>query len=202
MNLIPIFPILISKTTIPYDWGRDNVLEKLELYFEKQKQTGIVDRTIHKDPVFKPIVDYMNETVAEYWKAIDYTDDFPIEISQMWANIYGYNTECPHNLDVDGPANITTVFYVNKDSAEMGNLFFANPIELILQTQPLKESRRHANRYQQLDGRTGDLVCFPSWLQHGILPNLTDKGRMSLAANYELKGLEAFKRMMSKNIRL
>jgi uncharacterized protein (TIGR02466 family) len=198
MSLIPIFPILISKTTIPCDWGQDQVLENLKLYFDKQKQTGIIDTTLHKDPVFKTIVDYMNKTVAEYWKAIEYTDDFPIGISQMWANIYGYNVECPHNLDVDGPANVTAVFYVNKDSAEMGNLFFANPIELILQTQPLTDERRHVNRYHQLDGRTGDLVCFPSWLQHGILPNLTNNGRISLAANYELKGLEAFKRMMTK----
>ena len=197
--IIPIFPILISKSTIEGNWNKEQILERLEHYFVNQQTTGHIDRALHKDKMFEPVVNFMNETVADYWKTLDYAEDFPIELNQMWANLYHKHDLFPHNLDVDGPANITTVFYVNKDSAEMGNLFFANPIELILQTQPLKESRRHANRYQQLDGRTGDLVCFPSWLQHGIHPNTTDQPRISLAGNYELKGLRTFKQMLAKN---
>jgi hypothetical protein len=115
----------------------------------------------------------------------------------MWANRYDRNALYPHNLDMDGPANVTVVFYVQKESAEMGNLFFGNPLELILQTQPLTDERRHANRYHELDGRTGDLVCFPSWLQHGIRPNSTDTPRFSLAGNYELRGLQNIRRVMS-----
>jgi len=198
MNIIPIFPILISKSRIDVDWNKDKILERLDKYFLEQMNHKTVDRTLHKDPLFAPIVDYMNRTVAEYWKAIDYTDSFPIELNQMWANKYIKEDMYPHNLDVDGPANVTVVFYVGKDSKEQGNLFFGNPIELILQTQPLTEERRHNNRYHELDGRTGDLVCFPSWLQHGIHPNTTDIPRYSLAGNYELKGLQTFKKLMGK----
>jgi uncharacterized protein (TIGR02466 family) len=196
--IIPIFPILIYKKQIPYEWNRDKILVCLEEYFKKQTATNIFDKELHKNPIFEPIVRFMNESVSEYWKKLDYTESFPIELNQLWANRYDRNAEYPHNLDVDGPANVTVVFYVRKDSAEMGNLYFANPSELILQTQPLTEERRHRDRYQELDGRTGDLVCFPSWLQHGIKPNMTDDPRYSLAGNYELKGLKSFKMMMSR----
>jgi uncharacterized protein (TIGR02466 family) len=198
MSIVPIFPILISHTKIDVEWDQPAVLKRLETYFAEQKITGKVDRTLHKDPVFASIVDYMNRTVKEYWKVLDYSSQFPIELTQTWANKYVKNDMYPHNLDVDGPANITVVFYIKKDSAEMGNLFFGNPTELIWQTQPLSERRRHDNRYHELDGRTGDLVCFPSWLQHGIHPNMTDEARYSIAGNYELKGLQAFKKMMEK----
>lgn len=196
--IIPIFPTLIYKKQIPYDWNREGILPYLEEYFKLQIKTKYIDRDLHKQLIFEPIVNFMNECVAEYWKQLDYTESFPIELNQMWANRYDKNNEYPHNLDVDGPANVTVVFYISKDSAEMGNLFFGNPIELILQTQPLTEERRHRDRYLELDGRTGELVCFPSWLQHGIRPNMTDEPRYSLAGNYELKGLRAFKKLMSR----
>lgn len=197
-TLIPLFPTLIYKEAITVDWNRDGVLDYLNGYFERQKQDSIVRTQLHKEPVFEPIVNFMNETAVKYWQMIDLAPEFPISISNMWANRYDRNNRYPHNLDVDGPANVTVVFYVTKDSAEMGNLFFGNPIELILQTQPLTEERRHANRYQYLDGRTGDLVCFPSWLQHGILPNNTDNARISIAANFELKNIQLYKKIMSK----
>lgn len=196
--IIPIFPILISKSTISVDWNRDEILDRLKPYFAHIQNTGNVDRTLHKEKIFEPIVNFMNETVAEYWKTLEYANDFPIELNQMWANLYHKHDLFPHNLDVDGPANITVVFYVNKNSGEMGNLFFGNPSELLWQTQPLSEERRHENRYHELDGRTGDLICFPSWLQHGIHANKTDEPRISLAGNYELKGIRTFKQMLAR----
>jgi len=198
MNIVPIFPILISHSKIDVDWDKDSIMKRLDQYFIEQQTNSTIERTLHKETVFAPIVDYMNRTVKEYWKALDYTEQFPIELNTLWANKYERNTKYPHNLHMDGPANITVVFYVGKESSEQGNLFFGNPIELILQTQPLTEDRRHTNRYKQLDGRTGDLVCFPGWLQHGIHPNMTDIPRYSLAGNYELKGLQTFKKLMSK----
>jgi uncharacterized protein (TIGR02466 family) len=198
MNIIPIFPILISKSTIDVEWNKEEISKRLDDYFFEQNKNNTINRTLHTEPLFAPIVDYMNRTVAEYWKALDYTETFPVELNQLWANQYVKGNEYPHNLDVDGPANVTVVFYTGKESSEQGNLFFGNPIELILQTQPLTEERRHRDRYIELDGRTGDLVCFPSWLQHGIRPNMTDIPRYSIAGNYELKGLKAFKKFMSK----
>lgn len=196
--IIPIFPTLILKKTIDIDWNQNQILKYLDEYFLTQIQTNRVERDLHRIKVFGPLVQYMNSAVKEYWKELDYDPGYPIEISQMWANKYEKNASYPHNLENDSPSIITVVFYVSKESAEQGNLFFQSPNELLLQTQPLSSNRRYNTRFQEFDGRTGDLVCFPSWLQHGIQPNSTDIPRYSVAANYELKGLTTIKKMMNK----
>jgi uncharacterized protein (TIGR02466 family) len=196
--IIPLFPTNVYKKTIEGDWNREQILTRLDQYFAEQLETKQVVRDIHKEKVFEPLVKYMNQAVAEYWKVLDYDPRYPVEINQMWANLYNRNAEYPHNLDNDSPAVVTVVFYVSKDSAEQGNLFFADPNDLIVKTQPLSPERRYINRYQEFDGRTGDMICFPSWLQHGIKPNETDIPRLSIAANYELRGLAMVKKVMGR----
>lgn len=194
MNLI-LFPIVVSKTTINVDWNKEQVLERLVQYFDEQSKTGVVDRNLHKEKLFEPIVNYMNSVVTQYWKDLEYSEQYPIELSQLWANRFdkgvGYVV---HN---DSPAHVSVVFYVQKESKEMGNLFFEHPNESVIQTQPLTEQRRH-DRYEDINCSTGDLICFPSWLKHGIHPNNTDVLRYSLAGLYELRGLQTFKRMVNK----
>ena len=192
MNIIPIFPLLISHSKINVDWDRDGVLKQLEVYFSKQKITGIEEVNLHKEPVFSPIVDFMNRTVKEYWQALEYDETYPIELSRLWACEFNQTDSAP--LHVHGPSNVSVVFYIQKNSKEMGNLYFKNPNELVLQTQPLTNSRRWENRYYELDARTGDLVCFPSWIEHGILPNLTNTTRYVVAGDYELRGLQSIKK--------
>jgi uncharacterized protein (TIGR02466 family) len=196
--IIPLFPINVYTKTIDIDWNREQVLVRLAEYFAEQRTTNYIVRNIHKEKVFEPLVNYMNQAVEEYWKILDYDPGYPVEINEMWANSYSRNAEYPHNLDNDSPAIITVVFYVDKDCAEQGNLFFADPTDLIKMTQPISHDRRYKNRYQEFDGRTGDLICFPSWLQHGIRPNETDTPRLSVAANYELRGLDMIKKVMMR----
>lgn len=198
MTVLSLFPTKVMTASIDVDWNREQVLARLDEYFKDQADTGVVVRTIHKEKVFEPLVNFMNNKVREYWDVLEYDPGYPIEINQMWANLYERNAKYPHNLDNDSPAVVTCVFYVSKESAEQGNLFFADPNGLLIKTQPLSAERRYKNRYQEYDGRTGDMIFFPSWLQHGIHPNNTDIPRLSIACNYELKGLDMIKKVMAK----
>lgn len=198
MTILSLFPTRVMTASIDVDWNRDQVLERLDAYFKDQAETGVVVRNIHKEKVFEPLVNFMNAKVLEYWRVLDYDPGYPIEINQMWANLYERNARYPHNLDNDSPAVVTCVFYVSKESVEQGNLFFADPNDLLIKTQPISADRRYKNRYQEYDGRTGDMIFFPSWLQHGINPNNTDIPRLSIACNYELKGLDMIKKVMAK----
>ena len=197
-NILTLFPIKVLTEKIDVEWNKDEIIDYIEKYFSKQLSSGEVNRNLHNEQLFLPIVNFMNEKVSNYWKLLDYSNDFPIEITGMWANRFDKKHERPHDLHADGPAIITAVFYVQKESAEMGNLYFGNPIEMLWQTQPLSESRRHENIYTEFDGRTGDLILFPSWLQHVIKQNKTEIPRYSLAASFELKGLKLIKKFVGK----
>lgn len=197
-EIVSLFPINVLIEKIDVEWDKDKVIEYIESDLKKQINDGEVNRNLHKQELFSPIVNFINQKVYDYWNLLNYTSDFPIEITGMWANRFDKQHARPHDLHVDGPANITAVFYVQKESAEMGNLYFGDPNELIWQTQPLSEERRHENRYTEFDGRTGDLIFFPSWLQHGIRPNNTDIPRYSIGVNFELKGLKMIKQITRK----
>lgn len=191
--IVPLFPTLIEHSSISSNWNKEVILKLLEEYFQRQLRTGIVERDLHKQKEFEPIVQFMNERVAEYWQALNYTHNYPIELSQLWANRFDNGVSYPlHN---DSPAVISTVFYVQKDSAEAGNIYFKDPKESIVQTQPLEETRRH-NPFHEVDVRTGDLICFPSYLEHGIKTNETNLPRYSIAGLYELKGLNILRRLV------
>ena len=197
MEAIPLFPTIVLKDTITGEWNRDAIMAYLTGYFDRQIASGHVERDLHKVKEFAPLVKWMDSVVEKYWEMIDLDPGYPKSISHMWANKYERNAKYPHNLENDSPSIVTVVFYVDKTSAEQGNLFFASPNEMLLQTQPLSNKRRYEERFQEFDGRTGDIICFPSWLHHGIKPNNTDIPRYSSAANYELKNLYLYKKVMT-----
>ena len=194
--MINLFPITISKTTIQVDWNRDQVLARLSEYFELQQHTTKSVRDLHKEKIFEPLVKYMDQVVAEYWKTLGYDTQYPIELNSLWANKFDKNQG--YHVHLDSPSIISVVFYVSKEHSEQGNLYFANPSEHLWQTQPLSEHRRINQKYHEVDVRTGDLLCFPGWLEHGILPNQMDESRISIAGKYELKGLTSIKKFLSK----
>lgn len=196
--MISLFPINIYKDTIQQEWNSGLVVQRLEQYFEQQRADKVIVRTLHKEPVFGPIVDFMNQSVQRYWQQLNYDPHYPVEISSMWANLMQGDDQFPYALENHSPAVISAVFYVSKDSPEMGNIYFANPLEHMLQTQPLSPERRFGNNYSEVDTRTGDILCFPSWLNHGVYPNTTDRKRYIVAADFELKGLRYIKSMMNK----
>jgi len=194
--ILPLFPINILKRSITIDWNPVAVNARLDQEFNAQLNGADVNRHLHKEAVFVPIVNFMNECAAEYWQVLEHNPQFPIEMYQLWANCFAKDDLRPHDLDNDAPANVTVVFYVQKDSPEMGNIYFGNPNELILSTQPQTLERRHKKKHAEVDAVTGDVICFPSWLPHGIRQNLTDTPRISMAATYQLKGLDFFKRLV------
>jgi uncharacterized protein (TIGR02466 family) len=191
-----IFPINLYKTSIDVDWNRGQVIDRLNEYFDKQIVTGEIVRTLHKEPLFGPIVKFMDQTVAQYWKELQYHELYPITICSMWANKMIGDHQFPYPLENHSPAIISVVFYVNKD-LDMGNIYFANPLEHMWQTQPLSSTRRYDKSICEVETITGDLLCFPSWINHGVRPNTTNKERLVVAADYELKGLSAIKKITS-----
>jgi Putative 2OG-Fe(II) oxygenase len=221
MSIVNLFPTPILKIAVTSDWNRNAILDRLKTYFDKQSVDGIVERQLHKEKVMEPIVNIINQCFPDYWDYLQYDKTWPVEIRSMWANslcktnkiakgnlalanTYGSVTELedvsPSYMGIhdDNPAYISAVFYVNLDSADMGEIFFVNPNEDLLRTQPLSEKRRRKEFVHTLEVRTGDLILFPSWLKHGTHPNLTDRNRLSIGAKIELKGIDIYQKLLGK----
>lgn len=203
--MIELFPTKIFKKQIDVDYDKDAVLDYLTKYLEmvkpntgdlsgNAKGTHDVNKDMHLAPVMKPIVDFANRCIAEYWDQLEYSSDWHPTIYQMWCNTYfntGYARAHNHS-----PFPMSGVFYFNKPAT--GNIYFVDPNEKLLAMQPLNQDRRHVHNYKEVEVTTGDLILFPGFLDHGTLPNETDEPRIILGMDISFKGLSLYQRLQKK----
>lgn len=131
----------------------------------------------------------LNQTIQQhfltYIKSIPLSNQF--QISSMWANVNGYKD---YNLiHTHGGSVISGVYYL-KTPKESGNLFFINPaseaIEYLWEHCIEEYTQQNSPRWT-IQVEEGTLVLFPSWLKHGVEPNLNKKeDRISIAFNISL----------------
>ena len=98
-----------------------------------------------------------------------------------WANISrkGEYT-LPH---IHEEASWSCVYYITP--TEEANLYLKDP-------RPLEQMDRshhylkdpYANVIRKRPFQTGEVILFPSWLEHGVGTNVSDSTRISIAANF------------------
>jgi uncharacterized protein (TIGR02466 family) len=190
------------------NYNREDMIRLLEPYFNmyiEKTATGVkLSRTgkdtststngvldLHKKPEFANLVNFINQTLAETWELYE-LKHFP-EITYMWANkTFNGGWIDLHN---HSPNMFSGVFYVDMESDEMGNIFFQNPNHPLLAMQPQTDPNRNAMNTDTVKVRSGDLIIFPSWLNHGVHENTTDNTRMSIAFDITFKGLTLLNRL-------
>jgi uncharacterized protein (TIGR02466 family) len=132
----------------------------------------------------KDVVEFVEAAAREYWKECRYHRDLRPFVFQMWANSTpkgGYVD--PH---LHGNMPFTAVLYVDA-SPEQGNIVLENPLDMVLMTQPISPDVKYPIG-EELEVRTGDLIMFPGYLKHRVLPNNTDRARLILGFNIGCQG--------------
>ena len=137
----------------------------------------------------QPIFAALNKTIQQhfltYIKSIPLTTNF--QILSMWANVNGYKD---YNLiHTHGGSVISGVYYL-KNPKNSGDLFFVNPACEVIEYLwgcCIKEYTQQNSPHWNILVEEGDLVLFPSWLRHGVKPNLNKKeNRISIAFNISI----------------
>ena len=104
-----------------------------------------------------------------------------IKCSGMWAIINekgNFNTEHTHPN-----SNLSAAYYV-KAPENCGNFKVGNPHAISRDKYPLRETPTEFNRLvAELKVEEGDLLIFPSYLPHSVLPNQSDKDRVVVSFN-------------------
>ena len=119
----------------------------------------------------------LNAKIFETAQSID--TRVKLNIQDAWINInrkHHYNEYHIHPL-----CTLSAVVYLkcNKDSG--GIVFNSNSSR---QHYPLKEySSMLFQEYKKIEPEIGKLIIFPAWLNHKVLPNLSETERISIAFN-------------------
>ena len=127
---------------------------------------------------FKQLVD---AAILEAAKAIGY-ENVRMAAANCWANI---NPKYASNKIHDHANCLFSGVYYVKAPKDCGNLMFYDPRSARTFYKPLvsnftaytADAIAHA-------AEEGLLLIFPSWLKHGVEPNLSDEDRVSISFNY------------------
>jgi uncharacterized protein (TIGR02466 family) len=141
---------------------------------------------LHRRPELQEFVSVVHANVAEVARSyrID-TNQASLELATCWAVVNGKMASgalhCHPNSFLSG------VYYVNT-TEETGNIFFQDPRPgANMSACPVTEFMPWTIRQVSYQPAPGGMLIFPSWLYHGVGPNLSETLRVSLSFNFRLK---------------
>src|SRR5262245_41502083 len=143
---------------------------------------------LHRHPEMQPFVAILEDDVAEV--AACYNIDpsqASLELATCWAMVNGKLASgvvhCHPNSFLSG------VYYVNTTDST-GDIFFQDPRQgPSMSLCPVKEHTPWTIRQVSYRPVSGGLLIFPSWLYHGVEPNMSDALRVSISFNFRLNWL-------------
>lgn len=141
---------------------------------------------LHYRPEMKEFIAILHANVAEVGRAyrLD-TNRASLELAACWAMVNGRaassTTHCHPNSFLSG------VYYVSTFE-ESGDIFFQDPRHVACMFPcPVTEFTPWTLRRVSYRPRSGGMLIFPSWLYHGVEPNLSDTPRISMGFNFRLR---------------
>ena len=154
-------------------------------------EQAIVDAKALKEAAIKNAESTIIEKYAqEMHNEFGFSSNLNQKISAMWINI---NKRGVRNaLHFHANSFLSGVFYLQiKAKLEEGSLSFRNPNSMMMMSQwispGLIENFNPENvRGWQVCLSAGDLILFPSWLEHEVFPHNENEDRISISFNTTL----------------
>jgi uncharacterized protein (TIGR02466 family) len=141
---------------------------------------------LHRRPEMREFLAVLHGNVAEVARAyrLD-TSQATLKLETCWAMVNGKMASgaihCHPNSFLSG------VYYVSTNE-ESGNIFFQDPRPgANMAACPVTEYTPLTIRQFSYQPVAGAMLFFPSWLYHGVEPNLSDAPRVSLSFNFRLE---------------
>lgn len=130
---------------------------------------------------FQPFQALVQEAIAECAAALGY-GQVPIRPANCWVNI---NPKYASNKIHDHANCLFSGVYYVQTAENCGNLMFYDPRDARTFYKPaVQDFTAFTADAVAHTAETGLLLIFPSWLKHGVEPNLSDTDRISISFNY------------------
>jgi uncharacterized protein (TIGR02466 family) len=141
---------------------------------------------LHRRPEMERFVAVLQRNVEEVGRAYRMdTRQVRLELATCWIIVNGKfasgAVHChPHSF-------LSGVYYVRAPD-NCGDIFFQDPRPAaIMGSCPVTEHAPWTVRQISYRPLSGGMLIFPSWLYHGVEPNLSDESRVSVSFNLRLR---------------
>ena len=192
------FPTSIWRFNVPdHEALNENLMRLIQMERERDP-AGMGGRSavlgwhssdkLHHHPEMQQFVAILQHSVAEV--ATCYNIDASqagLELATCWAMVNGKLASgvvhCHPNSFLSG------VYYVHTTDST-GDIFFQDPRQgTSMVVCPVTEHTPWTIRQVSYRPVSGGMLIFPSWLYHGVEPNLSDALRVSISFNFRLNWL-------------
>lgn len=141
--------------------------------------TYAYDAQVFKRPQFHEIAKVIGMYVREYIDKRKWKHESKILMTEMWVNYqdkYQYQEYHDHRERI-----VSGIYYIDVPEGTPG-IMMQTPLKANF--DDLMFDEESCQEVNHLNIQTGDILLFPSWLNHGVKANLTDKPRINVAFNF------------------
>ena len=112
--------------------------------------------------------------------------DQALELNGLWVNILGESGS--HSGHIHPGSVISGTYYVTIPEGA-GDLKFEDPRLgfMMAAPQPEDDAPETARRFVYVAPKQGHAIFWESWLRHEVMPNRSERPRLSISFNYALK---------------
>ena len=191
MKMINVFPTPIGSYTL----GREFVDEEINFLKEQEwvkhlGNTGCVATDLLNHKEFSNLRLFVEDSLKDYLKlTISPMDENEVYITQSWASISTPGQF--HHGHVHQNSLISGVLYLSAEEGKDSIVFTSEKKYQRIQLQA-KEATAY-NSAQLVHVKTGDLLIFPSELEHRVEPTTSNSDRISVSFNTFVRGNIGYK---------
>lgn len=142
--------------------------------------------TLYTDKQLETLVGFFQRCAENYARDHHWdTKNFQPMMNALFANINPKHSFHPEHLHPY--SHISGVFYVKSD-ANSPAIGFKDPRMGRWMMPPAADGARPENAFNaKLAPEPGKLFLFPSWLEHGVAQNRSERERISMSFNFEMR---------------
>lgn len=141
--------------------------------------------TLFQTPAFAPLRTAVTDMVRHAMMQCGQKGSWQVSLS-AWANMHdagGYNTLHMH------PGHLLSGVYYLKVPPQAGAIVFRDPKYAAIMTG-ISGDQPFSRNFESVVPVEGQMLLFPSWLEHRVEENLSDQERVSIAFNVKVMGLK------------
>jgi len=147
---------------------------------DKEEGDKDITDSLHKHKDFKTLFQKIKEGVYKYLELQEYRADvFDVYITKAWATLT--HKDQMITIHRHTASHFSVCYYV--EAEDQGNLTFRkekNGLFVPQSSEYYTNNNEHNLNHITYGSRSGDMIIFPSHLQHRTDPNQTDKPRISI----------------------
>lgn len=186
MNIIPLFPTAVGKTTLDRSLTESELefINQLDVRHNAGNKTSINSYVFKEKPLEK-LAEFCLESANKYFQEVyKPKENLSLYVTQSWVNYTekgGFHHKHAHPNSI-----VSGVFYLNA-STESDRIYFYNEKYHQVRIEPEEWNIWNSDSWW-LEAGTGTLYLFPSSLTHDVPGVPNDGSRVSLSFNTFIKG--------------